>query len=88
MGWEDPLEKGTPTPVFWPGEFYGLYSPWGHKELDTTELLSLSGSPVVKKLPSNAGDTGVILGGGTKIPHSVEQLSPHAATREPMHHNY
>jgi len=26
-----------PTPVFWPGEFYGLYSPWGHKELDTTE---------------------------------------------------
>ena len=18
-----------PTPVFWPGEFYGLYSPWG-----------------------------------------------------------
>ena len=31
-----------PTPVFWPGEFHGLYSPWGHKELDTTEQLSLS----------------------------------------------
>ena len=30
------------TPVFWPGEFHGLYSPWGHKELDTTEQLSLS----------------------------------------------
>ena len=30
-----------PTPVFWPGEFHGLYSPWGHKELDTTERLSL-----------------------------------------------
>ena len=27
------------TPVFWPGEFHGLYS---HKELDTTERLSLS----------------------------------------------
>ena len=26
-----------PTPVFWPGEFYGLASPWGRKELDTTE---------------------------------------------------
>ena len=26
-----------PTPVFWPGEFHGLYSPWGRKELDTTE---------------------------------------------------
>ena len=26
-----------PTPVFWPGEFHGIYSPWGPKELDTTE---------------------------------------------------
>ena len=31
-----------PTPVFWPGEFHGLYSPWGRKQLDTTEQLSLS----------------------------------------------
>ena len=23
-----------PTPVSWPGEFHGLYSPWGHKESD------------------------------------------------------
>ena len=30
-----------PTPVFWPGEFHGLYSPWGHKEVDTTEHPSL-----------------------------------------------
>ena len=30
-----------PTPVFWPGEFHGLYSPWGCKESDTTEQLSL-----------------------------------------------
>ena len=37
-GWEDPLEKGTP--VFWPGEFLGLYCPWGCKESDTTERLS------------------------------------------------
>ena len=29
LGWEDPLEKGTP--VFWPGEFHGLYSPWGQR---------------------------------------------------------
>ena len=26
--------KGYP---FWPGEFQGLYSPWGCKESDTTE---------------------------------------------------
>ena len=30
-----------PTPVFYPGEFHGLYSPWGRKESDTTEQLSL-----------------------------------------------
>ena len=35
------------TPVFWPGEFHGLYSPWGPKELDSTERLSLSLSRVV-----------------------------------------
>ena len=31
-----------PTSVFWPGEFHRLYSPWGCKELDTAESLSLS----------------------------------------------
>ena len=35
-----------PTPVFLPGEFHGQrslagYSPWGHKESDTTEQLTL-----------------------------------------------
>ena len=40
LGWEDPLEKGR-APVFWPGEFHGLYSLWGRRELDTTEWLWL-----------------------------------------------
>ena len=45
LGWEDLLEKGRlPTPVFWPGEFHGLYSPWGSKQSDTTEQLSLTQS--------------------------------------------
>ena len=43
LGWDDPLEKERlPTPVFWPGEFHGLYNPWGCKESDTTEQLLLS----------------------------------------------
>ena len=25
-----------PTPVFWPGEFHGLYHQWGRKESDMT----------------------------------------------------
>ena len=34
--------EGLPAPVFLPGEFHGQrslagYSPWGRKELDTTE---------------------------------------------------
>ena len=41
LGWKDALEKGkATTPVFWPGEFHGLYS-WGRKESDTTEQVSL-----------------------------------------------
>ena len=31
-----------PIPVFCPGEFHELYSPWGCKELDMTKLLSPS----------------------------------------------
>ena len=31
-----------PTPVFWPRDFHGLYSPWGRKESGMTEQLSLS----------------------------------------------
>ena len=35
--------KWQPTPVILPGEFHGQrslagYSPWGHKESDTTEF--------------------------------------------------
>ena len=38
LGWEDPLEKGTATHssiLAW--KIPGPYSPWGHKESDTTE---------------------------------------------------
>ena len=35
-------KESLPTPVFCPGEFHGLYSPWGCKESDTMEGLSLS----------------------------------------------
>ena len=42
LGWEDPWRRERlPTSIFWPGEFHGPYSPWGCKELDTTERLSL-----------------------------------------------
>ena len=39
-------KKWQPTPVFLPGEFHGEwslagYSPWGHKESDMIECLSV-----------------------------------------------
>ena len=42
------------------------------------------GGPVVKNLPSTAGDASSIPGRGTKIPHAAGQLSLHAATSEPV----
>ena len=36
------------TPAFWPREFHGLYSPWGRKESDTNERLSLQENPKEK----------------------------------------
>ena len=44
---EDPLEKGTATPIFSSGESHGQrnlagYGPWGRKELNTDERLTLS----------------------------------------------
>ena len=42
------------------------------------------GGPVVKNLPCNAGDMGLIPGWGTKTPHTEEELSPSIPTRESM----
>ena len=42
------------------------------------------GGSVVKNPPSNAGETGLIPGWGTKIPHAEGQLSLCTATTEPV----
>ena len=56
-----------PTPGFWPGEFHGLYSPWGHKESDTTERLSLSLMMEFQLFSSPS--LGVGVGGETESSH-------------------
>ena len=43
LSWDDPLEKGMSTHCILSGESHGQgslagYSPWGCKELDTTEV--------------------------------------------------
>ena len=43
LGCEDPWRREwLPTPVYWAGEFHGLYSPRGSKESDTTEWISVT----------------------------------------------
>ena len=55
LGWKDPLQKVMAyPPIFLPEEFHGQRSltgsmrPWGHKELDTTEQLTLSLEKLMK----------------------------------------
>ena len=52
-----------------------------------TNTQDFPGGPGVKKLPSNAGDTGSIPGWESRIPHAPGQLRPRAATRGKSVHN-
>ena len=51
LSWEDPLEEDRePASAFLPGELHG-HSPWGHKESEMTERLTLSLSFGGTKIP-------------------------------------
>ena len=51
---------------------------------DENQLRDFPGGPVVKNLPSNAGDVGSISCWGTKIPHATGQLRPQSTTTNPL----
>ena len=54
LGWEDPRRrKRLPTPVFWPGEFHGLYSAWDHKESDMRDDVAQPCLPGANLFPYN-----------------------------------
>ena len=67
LGQEDPLEKGMATHssiLAWriPGQRSPVgCSPWGHKELDTTEWLTLSLSESTGVLTMSAGHSWLLL---------------------------
>ena len=68
-----------------PSETSELNSPITHLALHSRSygtLWDFPGGPGVKNPPSNAEDSGLIPGQGTKIPHAMEQLSPRATTEE------
>ena len=83
LGWDDPLEKGTATHssiLAW--RILGLYSPWGLKESDTTEQLSLSSTipnyiPLHKVLSAHLLITSYLLRStGTVMTRSGESRYP------------
>ena len=66
---------------------YGILSciwmnRWIEKSVVKRMFEDLPGGPMVKNLPSNAGDLSWILGQGTKMPHAKGQINPHTTTRE------
>ena len=66
-----------PTPVFYPGEFHGLYSLWGHKELHRTKRLShthmviidCAGSLLLHGLSSSCGKQGLLSSYSARASH-------------------
>ena len=81
LGWENPLEKGTAThSSIPPGEFHGLCSPWGRKEWDMTERLSLSyienPKDATRKLLEHISKCGKVA--GYKINREIYCISIHS----------
>ena len=64
-----------------------LESPLSESFTKYIFLWDFSGGPVVKDPPCNAGEAGLIPGGGTKVSCATEQLRPRRITTEPAHHN-
>ena len=65
----------------WKYHFVMLVNEYKHHSWD------FFGGPVVKNLPCNAGEAGLIPGWGTKISYDMEKLSLCAAPRESVCHN-
>ena len=96
-------KKWQPTPVFLPGESHGQrslggYSPWPHKESDTTEWLSLSFTDdsdhlwrpreVRRLAPPHPGNEGLVLTSSLSAldswpPSPPPLLPPQTSTGQP-----
>ena len=90
LGWEDPLEKGKATHssiLAWRILYspWTLYSPWGHKESDTTEQLFYFGrrqwQPTPVLLPGKSHGWRSLVGYG---PQGREELD----TTERLHFHF
>ena len=95
LGWKDPWRKEKLSiSVFWPGEFHGQrslmgYSPWGSKELDSTERLKLLFSLVNNVARTFSQDLNPGLS-DSKIYtfFNIMQSSPECMRKRVVLHNY
>ena len=72
-----PWRRETPpTPVFWPREFHGVYTPWGHKESDKIWWLinNTEASPFVRD--NNSIYTTVCMFSGSYVSNSCSPVAP------------
>ena len=76
LGWKDPLEEDMTTHssilvgiIPWREEPGGLYSPWGHKESDTTENTEHIHIPFFFKFFSHAGHYRVL----SRVPCAMQR---------------
>ena len=53
LGWR---RERLPTPVFWPGEFPGLYRPWGHRVRHVWTTLTLHSRRCSRPSPAAQGE--------------------------------
>ena len=79
--WRGCGEKGTFLHCWWECKLVQPLWRIVWRFLKKTGNRDFPGGPVVKNLPSNAGDAGSIPGWGTRIPHEAGQLSPCATTK-------
>ena len=80
LGWEIPWRsERLPTPVFWPGEFHGLYSPWGRKELDMKSDFHFHFHQVTISINERAEIKSLLSKWGQTLPWQANHLSRSAA---------
>ena len=90
-----PFSRGSSQPRDWTQDSHTagrFFTSWAIREANNKLLMKLNlfwgdsrTGPVVKSLPSNATDLGLISGQGPRIPHAVGQLLSLAL--EPPGHN-
>ena len=83
------MEYGIPIWKYWDSPGFCLFClvfkiAFSSYKMNSRDSRDFHGGRLIKNLPCNAGDMGLIPGWGTKIPHASGQLSSRTTTRQPQ----